>query len=194
MRCKLCNKDFTLLANNCNGGFIYHDLGIKFNSPTINLFFVNDHFFTFLEHLSEYIQQELKLATTPIVKPEIDYPVFQLGGSNNLPVIELHFMHYHSEEAARDSWTKRVKRIDLSNLFVIFTFFDNTDEQWLKRFDNIPIKNKIAFVNHPYPSIKSAFYIKGYEETGLGRLNDYINLRGQRKYDSFNFINWLNQN
>lgn len=53
MRKRLKNKNFSLITNNCTGGFIYHDLGLRFNSPTINLFFYKDHFFTFLEHLEE---------------------------------------------------------------------------------------------------------------------------------------------
>ncbi len=99
MRKALRNKEFTLLSNNCNGGFIYHDLGLQFLSPTINMFFYHDHYLT---------------------------------------------------------------------------------------------KNKIAFVNHPYPQYKSAVYIPGYEAEGLGLLNQYVNCFGRRKYDYFNFVEWFN--
>lgn len=34
---RLDNKDFSLLSSNCLGGFILHDLGLRFNSPFINL-------------------------------------------------------------------------------------------------------------------------------------------------------------
>ena len=40
----LKNKDFTIISHNCVGGVIYHDLGLKFNTPTINLFFMAKDF------------------------------------------------------------------------------------------------------------------------------------------------------
>lgn len=36
-RRRLRNSSPTIISNNCCAGFIYHDLGLKFNSPTINL-------------------------------------------------------------------------------------------------------------------------------------------------------------
>lgn len=79
LRQRLVNKDVTILANNCNAGFIYHDLGLQFLSPTINLFFYKDHFFTFLEHLDEYLAEEIRECKFPQYKPEIQYPVCNLG-------------------------------------------------------------------------------------------------------------------
>ena len=38
-RSLLKNRDITIISANCVGGVIYHDLGLAFNSPTINLFF-----------------------------------------------------------------------------------------------------------------------------------------------------------
>ncbi len=192
MRKALRNKEFTLLSNNCNGGFIYHDLGLQFLSPTINMFFYHDHYLTFLEHLDDYLASELKICVSPLHKTDLKYPIFNLGGANGLPLIELHFLHYHEADNAIKIWNKRCNRINRNNLFAIFSFFDDTDECWLKRFDAIDIKNKIAFVNHPYPQYKSAVYIPGYEAEGLGLLNQYVNCFGRRKYDYFNFVEWFN--
>ena len=36
----LKNRDIPIISANCVGGVIYHDLGLAFNSPTINLFLV----------------------------------------------------------------------------------------------------------------------------------------------------------
>lgn len=103
-------------------------------------------------------------------------------------------MHYHSFEEARAIWNMRKARINRDNLFVIFSFYDDVEEDWLKRFDKINLKNKIAFVNRPFPQYKSAYYISGNEEIGLQLLNEYVNLLGKRKYDNFNFVDWFNQN
>ncbi len=51
------NKTPTIISNNCIGGIIYHDLGLEFMSPTINLFFKNEDFFTFLNDIEYYINQ-----------------------------------------------------------------------------------------------------------------------------------------
>jgi len=193
MRRRLKNKDVTILANNCNGGFIYHDLGLRFCSPTINMFFYNDHFFAFLEDLDYYLGQELRLAEHPLYTGiEKDYPICELGEGKKR--IELHFLHYDSFEDAKNCWDKRKARMNKDNMFAIFSFFDIEDEEWLKRFDRIPIKNKVAFIERPLPQYKYAFYIKGYEKTGLGLLNEYENLWGCRKYDQFDYVNWFNSN
>ncbi len=194
LRKRLHNKDVTILANNCNAGFIYHDLGLQFKSPTINLFFYKDHFFTFLEHLDEYLAEEIRECKFPAHKPETNYPVCNLGGGNGLPIIELHFNHYHSFCEAHDIWEKRKKRINHNKIFAIFAFADNADESWLKRFDAIPIKNKVALVNRPFVQYKSGFYIPGFEKDGIGMAGDYDNLWGRRKYDHFDFVEWLNNN
>ena len=39
-RSELKNKDFTIFSCNCTGGVLYHDLGMKFLSPTINLYMI----------------------------------------------------------------------------------------------------------------------------------------------------------
>ena len=48
----LTNKDFTIICNNCNGGTLTHDLGMRFNSPTVNLFFSSYDFFDFVENFN----------------------------------------------------------------------------------------------------------------------------------------------
>lgn len=191
MRRKLLNRNVTILANNCNGGFIYHDLGLKFNSPTINMFFYNDHFFTFCEDLDYYLSQDLQLAENPLYTdiPK-KYPICELGAGGRR--LELHFLHYDTFEEAKRCWKRRKERINRENLFVVWTFFDKTDEEWLQRFDRIPIKNKVAFTERPFPQYMSAFCIKGYETTGLGQLNEFENLLGGRKMDQFDFVGWFN--
>lgn len=194
LRKRLINQNFTLFSNNCNGGFIYHDFGMKFNSPTINMFFYLDHYFTFLENWEKYIKLDLMECKQPLYEPDFKYPIANLGDNVELPMIELHFMHYKNFYQAKEKWDQRKKRINFNNLFAIFSFFEDTDVDWLKRFDSIPIKNKIAFTNKPYPEFSSAFYIPGYEKNGLGGLGEYNNLFGRRKYDHFNFIDWFNSN
>ena len=36
-RQRLKNTNFSVISSNCNGAVMCHDLGIQFNSPTVNL-------------------------------------------------------------------------------------------------------------------------------------------------------------
>ena len=56
----LKNKDFTIISHNCVGGVIYHDLGLKFNTPTINLFFMAKDFIKFCNNLIHYLNCEME--------------------------------------------------------------------------------------------------------------------------------------
>ena len=44
----------TLLANDCTGGVILHDLGMEFDTPTINLWMGGHDFIKYVSHLREY--------------------------------------------------------------------------------------------------------------------------------------------
>lgn len=186
-RQRLTNQDFSLLCNNCNGGIITHDLGQQFRSPTVNLFFIEDHFIRFCENFEHYISQPLVICEDPQHKPGFDYPVCNLGD------LELHFMHYASFEQAREKWESRTARICRDNLFVMWTFFGGTNEAWLERFDKLPFANKVAFTEKPFPQYKSAFYIPGFEEKGLGVLTLFNGWKGNRVIDAFDYVSWFNE-
>lgn len=49
-RIKLKNKDFTLIASNCNGCLICHDLNVKFNSPFVNLYLESRDFIKYIKY------------------------------------------------------------------------------------------------------------------------------------------------
>ena len=197
LRAKLNNNDATILCNNCIGGFVYHDFGLRFNSPTINMFFHGLDFFDFIEHLDYYLQQPLFQIPNPqydLAAP--DYPVAILRGGADLKDIELHFLHYKSFAEAEEKWEARKKRINPGNLFLIWSFVGMEKDEWLyKRAQQLPVKNKVLFVNHPVDHTKypGFFYIKGFEkQVGLGQLGEFMDLRGHRYYDQFDFPGWLN--
>ena len=47
----LKNTEFSLISSNCNGGFMLHDLGLQFRSPTVNLWIPPSDFIRFLRDL-----------------------------------------------------------------------------------------------------------------------------------------------
>lgn len=195
----LRNKDVSIICNNCIGGFILHDLGLRFDTPTINMFFHDLDFFDFVEHFDYYIKQPLVQIENPKYdKKAPDYPVAVLsGGGVNLKSLELHFLHYQTFKEANDKWETRKARLHPDSLFVIFTFMGmEKDEELYTRAQNIPIKNKVFFVNHPVDKEKypDFYYIKGFEnQIGTGQLGEFMNLKGERYYDQFDYVKWLNE-
>ena len=92
------NKNFSLLVGNCLGGYVYHQLGLKFNSPTINLMIYDDDFLKIVSNPSYYLSQEL----TPFV--DSDCPNVPSG---KLDDVIVHFTHYKTVEEGVNSWNKR---------------------------------------------------------------------------------------
>ncbi|QGM80863.1 DUF1919 domain-containing protein [Otariodibacter oris] len=182
-RKRLKAQNPTLLSSNCIGGFVLHDLNQKFNSPFINLYLTAKDFIQYLKHIEYYQHQSLQFITT-----EKRYPVAKLND------LTIHFMHYHSEQEAKQKWEIRTKRMNLENLFVVMTDRDGCTYQDLIEFDNLPFNHKIVFTHQHYPELKSAFYIAGFEQNGMvGDLFEYTGLSGKRYYDHFDFVDWFNR-
>ena len=103
---KINNHNVTILSNDCSAGFIYHHYGLKFHSPTINLYFDKSDFLVFAENIRDYISGEL-------LDDGIHNgcPSGVLVAGNNLPSIKLFFLHYDSFESAKFFWEKRKKEL-----------------------------------------------------------------------------------
>lgn len=73
---RLTNKDFSIICQNCAAGFIYHQLGLKFLTPTINLYFYPGGFLQFVQNLHYYLE-DCSLVEDQQV--EEGFPVEMLG-------------------------------------------------------------------------------------------------------------------
>lgn len=184
-RNRLKNTDFSLIASNCNGGVICHDLNQQFRSPFVNLWLKPKDYIKFLQNIEYYLGCDLKFTK----EEDIEYPIGMLDD------IKIYFMHYKTEEKAKEKWIERSKRINLDNLFILFTDRDECSFEDIKAFDRLPYKNKIIFVNKEYPEIKSAYYIKGFEnEKTVGVLTHFVNkYSGKRYLDYFDYVKWFNE-
>lgn len=65
MRRQLINKDITFLTPNCIGGILFHDLGLRFMSPTVNLMMSQTDFLQFVLHLDTYLKGEFTFFKHP---------------------------------------------------------------------------------------------------------------------------------
>lgn len=186
LRSRLKNHGMTVMSANCVGAFILHDLGEPFNSPFVNLYLSPKNFIRYLQDIDFYQQQSLEF-----IASEKSYPIGKLAD------IEIHFMHYHDEQEAREKWQTRSDRINRDNLFIIMTDKDGAQGigyEDLVAFDRLPFKNKVVFTHKPYPELGSAFYIKGFEQQNqVGDLFAFSSWNGMKYYDQFDYITWFNQ-
>lgn len=179
----LKNKDFTIISSNCVGGIIYHDLGLPFLTPTVNLSFDMNDFVKFVSNLKYYIDKDLiKLDTNK------EYPIGVIED------IKINFIHYKTFEEAKTKWDERKQRINYDNLFIIGTDKDNCTYETLKAFENLPYENKIIFTHIDYSEISSSYCIKGFEDKNeLGVITNFKERFLMRRYlDDFDYVSFLN--
>ena len=74
-RLRFNNHEVSIITNHCMGGIICHDLGIKFNSPTVNLKILPSDFIKFAENLEEYIGKDI----VEVEDKSVSYPVGMLA-------------------------------------------------------------------------------------------------------------------
>lgn len=182
-RKKLKNKDFTIFSQNCIGSVMYHDLGMKFNSPTINMLFKPKDFIKFLDNLQFYLSKNFTF-----IDSDKTYPIGKLYD------IEIEFVHYDSREEVIKAWNRRKKRINYNNIFVICCD-DGLTYNDILTFDKLPYENKVIFLSKPYANVKSGIYCKEFSDGTDAQLLNFSNLLGQRYYQKhFDYIEFLNKN
>ena len=183
-RKKLKNEDFSLISNDCTGAFILHDLGVRFNSPFVNLWIKPKDYIKLLSCLEDYMDEELYF----IEELGIHYPIGVLKD------IRIYFQHYTSKEEAKEKWNTRKNRINYDNLFILFNDRNGCDFSDLTSFDNLKYTKKIVFTNKANTGLNSTFYIKGFDEQdNVGQLFEYMpHKAGIKYYDQFDYVNWLN--
>lgn len=172
----------TIIASDCIGGVMYRELGLRFTSPTINLFMSCEDFIKFCEKLPEYLELELKPYQGETAE---SYPLGVLGD------LVLYFRHYKTFEEAKKKWDERKTRVDLSNVYIITTDRNNFREELLDRFDKLPYINKILISHLPRDGYKNVVYLPGYEdESEIPALMDHCK-KGYFLIDQFDWVRWL---
>lgn len=159
----LRDENFSIICNNCVGGFIYQHYNLEYKTPTIGLFFLAQDYVKFLANIKFYLSKKLEF-----IKPEesmyyeefkkykvvIEFPIAKLSD------IEIFFLHYNDEEEVIEKWTRRLNRINWKDLIIILSENETCNYEVLKKFDALPFKNKICFTKDPYPEIKSSCCIE----------------------------------
>jgi len=182
-RSRLKNTDFTIISSNCGGTLIYYDMELPYLTPTVNLSIEMNDFVRMVENLEWYMGQEMVE-----VKGENSYPVGMLGD------VRIQLVHYESFDEGVQKWEERKRRINWDNLFIIGTDRDGCTYETIRRFEQLPYKNKVIFTHVRYPEFSSACNIKGFEDRNeLGVITFYKKQFLKRRYlDDFDYVGFLN--
>lgn len=173
----------TIISHNCIGGVLCHELNLRFLSPTVNLFMLNEDFIKFCENLEYYLTLDITPYNGEI---EREYPLGMCGD------LVIFFVHYNSFEEAKKKWSERKKRVNMNNIYIIATDRDGFNEELLQRFRNLPYKNKKLFSHLPIENEDDVVYIKGYENNNhIEPLTNKVD-GGLYLIDQFDWVNWLN--
>lgn len=140
--------NFTIFANDCCGGVIYHQLGKEFCSPFINLFVNFSDFIKFCKNPDSYLVGEL----TELPDAARNYPVGKLLSRDKGDFIRLDFMHYKCFKEAKQKWNERIKRLTGNNYFC-FDLTNCTKEQTIchiNEIEKIKLKNYFIIVRKDF--------------------------------------------
>ena len=187
-RKKLKIKNLTIISNNCWAGIVSQYLGIKYYTPTIGLYFFSEEYIKFLERFDYYIKQKLEIIDTKDSKyyDEMIKKNHKNAIVGKLDDVEIVFLHMKTGKEAIEKWNKRVKRINKGNIIFKFCEQNECSIEHIKRFENLPFKNKICFTTKEYPGYKSVIWFKDqvkneevvrdyYESHKYLNIIDYIN-------------------
>ena len=190
LRKRLKNQNPTVIADTCMGGLIYHNLGLRFTSPTINMWVSKSDYLTFLENLRGFLSVDI----TEVTDSGYSYPVGDLsyGGKT----VRFYGNHYKTFEEFREKWNERKERVDYDNLFVIMLNAEITREE-IERFEALPYENKLMiagktelerpFIVH-HRLFESPTYIAGDMMSYKSRVSV------KRYMDDIDYVGFLNRN
>ena len=144
----LKKKQFTIISNNCWGGYVYRLFDLRYQSPTIGLFIMPEDYLRFINNLEYYIN-ECKLS---FIKPEESHSYAFLRDKKSfgsypigvLDDIEICFMHYRTEEEAFKKWTRRCQRIVWDNLIIKFCDQNGCKKKHIEQFNKIDRYDKMV--------------------------------------------------
>lgn len=184
---RLRNTEFCLISNNCFGSRIYKTLGREYNTPFAGLFLMPECFAKLVADFDTYMEKEIVFITKSKYPPHDEpgrgadqYPLGLLGD------LELHFMHYKSEQHAREAWERRKARIDRKHLYFILIANGPCDEKVMAQFAGENPSNKVCFHRQKNLKMPACVYIPS-EVEDMGNLYSQY----QRFVGRFDFSDWI---
>lgn len=141
-------KDVSILSQNCIGGVLYHDMGLQFQSPTIDMYFSGEDFIRFAEEPEKY------LAAEPTLWWGEEYPMGRIAD------VEIHFMHYNSCSEALSAWNRRRTRVRVDRLVMLCTDMEGFSPELFAKWQRIPFPKVLFTADPAYAGEDSVVYLK----------------------------------
>lgn len=178
----------SIISRNCIGGAVYHDLGMRFYSPTINLWMQQKDFNLYIKHIRDFSKNGRLVR----VGTQEQYPVGDL--ECNVGKIRIYFQHYKNFNEAKRKWIERSSRINFDNIFLV----DELRDEW--SLDDIRDFNKLPYPKVLFNSNKKLnsriniyeFHINSKKPFYGGQILEYPNKFSiKRWYQEFNWAKFL---
>lgn len=145
---KLNNTDFSIICNNCWGGYVYRRYGLPYLTPTVGLYFFAEDFVKLCSNVKSYMEKPLEFIECSQSRYK---DLLEKRNHANVPIarlgdIEVIFLHYKTIEEAREKWERRAQRINYDNLIFKFSKMNLCTDDDLRAFDSMNCDKKICFL------------------------------------------------
>ena len=186
-RMSLERADFTVISNDCWGQALYEELGLRSCTPLIGSGMHAECFLRFLGNIPGYLAMPLRFISASrygsvnrIRTRRGGWPMAALGDD-----VEIHFLHYRTEEESRRSWEEGCRRVNLDRLVIKFTVDkDGASPKHIAMFDRLPFERKLLLSAHPHPETGCAVQVPDYVNNGA--------MMFRRSLRYFDCGHWLN--
>lgn len=160
---RIRSRDFTVISNNCWAGKLYQYLDMPYLSPTVGLYFFADDYIKFVKNLKYYMSIDLKFISVEEskYKDELIKRKHDLIPLAKLDDVEIVFLHYKTNEEAKEKWNRRKQRINWENIYFKFSKMNFCTEEHLKVFSELPFRHKFMLNNRKPPRYNCEFYWNG---------------------------------
>jgi uncharacterized protein (DUF1919 family) len=141
-------QDITLISDDCWAAEFYRLLRIPYLTPSVGLYVEVADYLDFVSNLRAANAFQLRF-----IPSEKAYPVART------PYATLHFMHYSSEDEAREKFLRRAARINWEQLFIKVDFGkpDYTAMD-VARWNGMKLPNSLAIVPESSPFARQAIW------------------------------------
>ena len=143
----------TIIANNCIAGNMLHDLGLRFNTPTINLQILPREYIKFCQNFRHYMETDVVEYKQLSNKHKYDLINMFNRVPNEFPYglcddILIVFQHYSTFAEGKAAWDRRKARIDYGHLGFMFYIAWEYDQHKAIDFANLKLKNSVIFTEN----------------------------------------------
>ncbi len=128
--------DFSIISNNCAGGYIYQYYGISYKTPTEGIGMSVDDYLKLIRNPKYYFSQDLEFVNPESTEryesgEHFTYPAAKISD------ITVYFRHYPTKEVAEDKWKRRSSRINYQRMFFLLSESETMREEHVAAFNRI---------------------------------------------------------